>query len=156
MPDASTPAIFRVRELEIRYRSPRFEIPIGESLSDPASAARVGAQLLRDAATEIVLLLHLNVRRRAIGVHRIVGSTESVAVAIPEICRAVLLSNARALICVHNHLSGDPTPSTDDHAFALRLRDAVRVLGMELLDAIIVVDPADGPQYYSFQQEGLL
>ena len=56
----------------------------------------------------------------------------------------------------HNHLSGDPTPSGEDRALSDRLRQAGELQGVDLLDFVIVTDPAEGFRYYSFQESGVL
>ena len=56
----------------------------------------------------------------------------------------------------HNHPSGDPTPSGEDRALSDRLRQAGELLGVDLLDFVIVTDPAEGFRYYSFQESGVL
>ncbi len=67
-----------------------------------------------------------------------------------------MLSNAHSLIVVHNHPSGDYHPSDEDRQIVQRLRNATRILGLELLDAVIVVDPAASSAYYSFQENDQL
>lgn len=156
MPDAKPPTIFRVRELELRYRPQRLDSPFTDQLSEPAAVAALAARLVRDCATEVVLTLHLNRRHRLVGVHRIQGTTDAVALSIADVLRVALLSTAPALVFVHSHISGDPQPSAADRELVQRLRDAVRMVGLELLDAVIVVDPQEGNQYFSFQKEGLL
>jgi DNA repair protein RadC len=101
-------------------------------------------------------MLHLNTKQRLIGMHRIVGSTDRVALSIPELLLVALLSNGRMLVFAHNHLSGDPEPSGDVRELVQRLRNAVRIVELELLDAVIVVDPTLGEQYFSFRTSGLL
>ena len=73
-----------------------------------------------------------------------------------EVFKAACLSNAAGLVLVHNHPSGDPTPSPDDHAIVARLRNVGVLLGIDLLDALIVTDPVDGLRYYSFREAGVL
>jgi len=67
--------------------------------------------------------------------------------------KAAILANAAALIAVHNHPSGDPTPSSsEDHAITERLRKAAELLGMSLLDHVVI---GDG-RYVSFADTGIL
>jgi DNA repair protein RadC len=54
---------------------------------------------------------------------------------------------------IHNHPSGDPTPSPDDARLTLRLCAAAGVLDMPLLDHLIV---GDGQRYFSFREAGLM
>jgi DNA repair protein RadC len=62
------------------------------------------------------------------------------------------VANAAAIIAVHNHPSGDPTPSAEDQAITSRLVQAGEILGIKLLDHVVI---GDG-RYVSFTDEGLL
>jgi hypothetical protein len=62
------------------------------------------------------------------------------------------LSNAAALILVHQHPSGDPSPSSEDIAITRRLMDAGEIMGIKVLDHIIV----GAGEYLSFAERGLL
>jgi DNA repair protein RadC len=62
------------------------------------------------------------------------------------------LANAAAIVLTHNHPSGNPTPSPDDHQLTRRLVDAGRLIGVEVLDHIIV---GEG-RYFSFREGGRL
>lgn len=57
------------------------------------------------------------------------------------------------VMVVHNHPSGDPTPSPDDARLTLRLCAAADILDLPLLDHLIVGEP---PRYYSFREAGLM
>jgi DNA repair protein RadC len=146
--------VFRVRELELKYSSQRLGSPCTDRLTTSSAVAQLATEMLRDAATEIVLVLHLNFRHKLIGTHRIVGTLDSVVVNPGDICRMALLSNATSVVLVHNHLSGDPNPSAEDRQLVERLGDALGVLNIGLFDAMIVVDPSEGEQRYSFRDSG--
>jgi DNA repair protein RadC len=62
------------------------------------------------------------------------------------------LSSAAALLLIHNHPSGDPTPSKEDFEITNRLKEASELLGIRLLDHVIIGDP----RHYSFADQGLL
>ena len=143
--------VSRVRELEVRYRPIRTALPVSTGrVASPQEAAKLSAALLSDSPVERVLSLHLNTRHELIGVHRVsVGCLDSAIVHPREVFQAALLSNARGVIVVHNHPSGDPSPSGDDLLLTRRLAQAAEVVGIELLDALIV---GDGGRYYSFKE----
>ena len=69
-----------------------------------------------------------------------------------EICVRALETGAAAIVAVHNHPSGDPSPSKSDIDTTRRIRDAVRPIGVTLHDHVIVT-PSDS---FSFQERGLL
>lgn len=76
-----------------------------------------------------------------------------------EVFRAAVLASAAAIVVTHNHPSGDPAPSAADVQVTRQLRDAAKVMDIELLDHVIVGSPEDDPQglgYYSFRQAGVL
>ena len=85
-----------------------------------------------------------------------VGTLDASLVHPRDVFKAACLSNAAGLIVAHNHPSGDPTPSSEDRALGARLRQAGELLGVQLLDFLIVTDPADGPRYHSFMEAGML
>ena len=69
-----------------------------------------------------------------------------------EVFKTSLLSNAAALILIHQHPTGDPTPSSEDISITRRLKEAGEIMGIKVLDHIIV---GDG-EYLSFVERGLL
>ncbi len=151
-----TPAVQRVRELVVSYRPIRLSLPVPVTgrLSTPRDAAVLAGAMLADATVEKCLALHVNTKHGLIGVHVVsVGTLDGSLVHPRDVFKAACLSNAAGLILVHNHPSGDPTPSGDDRALADRLRQAGELLGVQLLDFLIVTDT---DRYFSFKESGLL
>jgi DNA repair proteins len=66
--------------------------------------------------------------------------------------KTACLSNAAAILLVHNHPTGDPNPSSEDIAITKRLRESGDILGIRVLDHIIVGDD----EFLSFVEQGLL
>jgi DNA repair protein RadC len=117
----------------------------------------LASALLADVTVETALGLHLTTKHELIGVHVVSTGTLDTAIVHPrDVFKAACLSNAAGLVLVHNHPSGDPTPSPDDRALVARLRAAGEVLGVELVDALIVTDPSEGLRYFSFREAGVL
>jgi DNA repair protein RadC len=74
-----------------------------------------------------------------LGTHRIgVGSLDRSLVHPREVFRPAIKDAAKAIILVHNHPSGDPTPSAEDLTLTVRLEEAGRTLGILVLDHVIV------------------
>jgi DNA repair protein RadC len=69
-----------------------------------------------------------------------------------EVFRAAIAEAAAGIIVVHNHPSGDPTPSADDREVTRQLVDAGRVLDLPVYDHVVV----GGERYVSFAEAGLL
>jgi DNA repair protein RadC len=89
-----------------------------------------------------------------IGCHEVSrGSVDSTPVEPREVFKAAVLVNASAIVLVHNHPSGDPSPSAADLALTARIREAGELLGIELLDHVIIGH--DG-RYASLQGMGRL
>ena len=101
---------------------------------------------------EHFLSLHLDGKNRILCVDPVsVGSLNQSIVHPRETFKNSLLSSAAALILIHNHPSGDPTPSAEDLTITKRLKEAGDILGIRILDHIII-----GDTYYSFVEHGLL
>ena len=73
------------------------------------------------------------------GLHVVsIGSVNSSMLPPAEVLKAALLANASAVIVAHNRPSGDAEPSPEDLAVTTRLREAGRLVGIELLDHLII------------------
>ena len=75
-----------------------------------------------------------------------VGSLNVSIVHPRDVFRAAVIQGASAVTIVHNHPSGDPTPSREDHDTTKRMVQAGKILGIRVLDHIIIGDD----DYYSF------
>jgi len=104
-------------------------------------AVAVAAPRMRGLEREEVWALLLDVKNRLIGVHVVsVGHLSGAPVHPRELFKEAVRRSAFAVIVVHNHPSGDATPSADDIALTRRLRDAGDLLGIALLDHIVLGD----------------
>ncbi len=105
-------------------------------------------------------VLCLNRKNRLLKHVEVSSGTATAALAHPrEVFRTALREGAIALVCVHNHPSGDPAPSAADVQATRQLREAARAVDMALIDHVIVGRPAADPTgrgYYSFRQAGML
>ena len=76
-----------------------------------------------------------------------------------EVFKIAILASAAAIVVSHNHPSGDPTPSAQDVQMTRQLREASKIIGIDLIDHVIVGAKEDDPQrvgYYSFRAAGML
>lgn len=95
----------------------------------------------------------LNTKNRVLDVETVsIGSLNSSLVHPREVFKRAVQRSAAALILVHNHPSGDPSPSPEDVEITRRLCEAGRVLGIEVLDHIIIGDHL----FISFKERGLM
>src|SRR5919198_4156877 len=105
---------------------------------------------LADVDREHFVILLLNQKNRVIGVNTVsVGSLTASIVHPRETFEAAILANAAAILCGHQHLSGDPQPSREDRVITRRLVESGKLLGINVLDHVIV---GDG-RYFSFADE---
>ncbi len=113
------------------------------SLDDTESAVRFCrehfARLASDATQEEFHIVCLDTKLKVLNTHRIsVGVLDRSLVHPREVFRPAVKDAAKAIILVHNHPSGDPTPSDEDFAITRRLDDAGRMMGIDVVDHIIV------------------
>ena len=121
-------------------------------ITEPAAAVRILSAYLHNADREHLVALFLNTKHRIIGINTVsVGSLTASIVHPREVYKPAILANAAALIVGHNHPSGDPTPSAEDHAITTRLAQVGEELGIRLLDDLII---GDDTHWYSFQEAG--
>jgi DNA repair protein RadC len=80
------------------------------------------------------------------------------AIAHPrEIFRPAIVGGAYAIVLMHNHPSGDPSPSQQDHSLTRKLKECAELLQIHLLDHVIAGEYGEGRQpYYSFKESGVL
>lgn len=94
-----------------------------------------------DAARERFVVLHLDGAAQIRSAETVsIGGAHGAAMTAAGVFRGAIVAGAAAIIVAHNHPSGDPTPSPEDREMTRRLREAGRVLGVELLDHVIVTD----------------
>lgn len=109
---------------------------------------------------EMFFCILLNRRNFPRGRHLVTVGTLTCALAHPrEVFRPAILGGAAAVICVHNHPSGDPSPSAADIHLTRQLREAGTALDLPMLDHVIVGDRDFDPLgrgFYSFREAGLV
>ncbi len=117
----------------------------------------LGAEL-RALEKESLRVLLLDTRYQLREIVQISLGSVNESIAHPrEIFRPAIASSAYAVIVVHNHPSGDPSPSAADHSLTRRLAEAAELLQIKLLDHVIIGAPAEGrAAYFSFREAGVL
>lgn len=122
-------------------------------IQGPADVYELCAPALRDLTQEEFHVLLLNVQHAVLREIVITRGTLDASVVHPrEVFRAAISESAAAVVLVHNHPSGDPTPSREDREVTDQLAAAGRLIGISVLDHVIV---GDG-RYVSFVEMGLL
>jgi DNA repair protein RadC len=127
--------------------------PPPERIRGPVDVQRFYASRLRDLAVEEFHVLALGSQSQILADLLITrGILNSSLVHPREVFRAAIAEAAAGIIVVHNHPSGDPTPSADDRAVTRQLVDAGRLLDVPVYDHVVV----GGERYVSFAEAGLL
>lgn len=110
---------------------------------------------LRNCDRETFCALHLNAKGKPLSMSVVsIGELNSTLVHPREVFKASILSNASAVIFMHNHPSGELTPSEEDKKATKRLEMAGQILGIPVVDHIIVGENKEN--YYSFHANDIL
>jgi DNA repair protein RadC len=125
---------------------------IGASVSCSADVYKL-LPALRARHTEVFDVLVLNTKNRIIHHERVAqGGVNTVHIETSSVVRAAIVMRQPSLIVVHNHPSGDPTPSPEDRLLTERIAQSCGLMGLRLLDHIIL----SSGSYYSFSDAGAL
>jgi DNA repair protein RadC len=125
----------------------------GERLESAEQAADYLFLTMRGLTREVFRVLMLNLERRVTASEDISLGTLSEAVVYPrEVVAMALKAGAAAVVCAHNHPSGNPSPSQADREITRQLYHACRAVGLDLVDHVVVGES----RLYSFAQEGLI
>lgn len=124
----------------------------GEALSDPSCARDYLKARLRDLDHEVFGSLHLDTRHRVICFEVLFrGTIDGASVHPRELVKRALHHNSAALILVHNHPSGVADPSQADAQITRRLKEALSLIDVRVLDHLIV-----GEEVVSLAERGLV
>ena len=145
------------------YRVPRYTISLVREGSvgvedkiarDSATARDILAPVFVGLDREQCVVMVLDAKHKVIGINVVSVGSLNVSIVHPrEVFKPAILLNAAAVILAHNHPSGDPTPSEEDHALTNRLQEAGKCLGIPLLDHLVL---GDHGTFMSFADQGLM
>jgi len=141
-----------LREIEIKFKK-RKMVKVGDIASAPAQVYELFKDL-ENETKEKLLTLFLDSKNKILCFEVVAtGSVNSIVLRPVEALKTGLPLNATAVIVVHNHPSGDPTPSEADKRMTKELFRISKILSLDFYDHIII--GSDG-QYFSFSEENLL
>jgi len=124
----------------------------GTRFTAPSQVYETFSFLMKETK-EMFITLHLDGKNRIIVMDLVsIGTLNQSLVHPRSIFQTACLSNAAALICIHQHPTGDPTPSSEDISITRRLKEAGELMGIKVLDHIIIGDN----EYLTFVERGLL
>jgi DNA repair protein RadC len=134
------------KEVSINYPD------LTSSIKSPDDVVNVGKGFMRihEEPEEYMYMICMNTKNKIIGVFEISHGSVNASIVNPrEVFQKALLANAVSIILIHNHPSGDPTPSNEDIQVTKRLIEAGKIVGVEVLDHIII-----GDRYSSLKEKG--
>lgn len=139
-----------IAAFELGRRSLAKSLTRGQRIQSPLDVQRHFHPRLREWRRESFHVVLLDGRHRLIDVETVSLGTLTASLVHPrEVFREAIRRAAAAMLLVHNHPSGDPSPSAEDRAVTRRLEQAGELLGIRVLDHVIVAE--DG--YFSFREE---
>ena len=149
--DAQYAALHAAMELARRHYQQL--MTAGPALSNPRVTREFLRMRLRDLAHEVFAIVYLDNRNRVLGFEELFrGTIDGASVYPREVVRSALARNAAAVILAHNHPSGVAEPSADDERITRRLKEALGLVDIRVLDHLIVGDAV----CESFAERGLL
>ena len=137
----------------VKEKVGRYELPRETGSPEDAYRAITAITNVEEEAQEVLGILILNTKHKIVAVHEISRGTLNASMVHPrEVFKPAVLHNAAAIICFHNHPSGDPTPSREDVEITKRLVEAGKIMAIEVLDHLIVGDE----RYVSLKERGVM
>ncbi|MGE6629068.1 RadC family protein [Bacillus sp. NPDC077027] len=122
-------------------------------IRSPEDGANFVMEDMRFLTQENFVCLYLNTKNQVIHKHTVfIGSLNSSIVHPREIFKEAFKRSAASFICVHNHPSGDPTPSREDIEVTRRLFECGQLIGIQLLDHLVIGDQ----KFVSLKEKGYL
>jgi DNA repair protein RadC len=124
------------------------------AIIEPKDAANLVAYEMSALEQEHLRVILLDIRNHVLDIEEVYkGSTSSSPVRVGELFKAAIRRGASAIIVVHNHPSGDPTPSPDDTVVTRAIVQAGKLLDVDLLDHLIIGQGKDN--WVSMKERGL-
>ena len=128
-------------------------------INRPSDLARLMKPLAQNQTQECFWVLTLSTKNKVINIHHITtGLVDSTSIHPREVFRKSIIDNASRIFIVHNHPSGDSTPSAPDISTTKNLVEAGKIVGIEVMDHVIIgKSSTTKPEgWLSFSREGLM
>lgn len=121
-------------------------------INKPEYIAKIYQEKLKDKNQEHVYAVYLNTKNKIIAEKLLfIGTIDNSVIHPREIYKEAVKNSAVYIILIHNHPSGDTTPSQSDIDFTQKLKESSKVMDIDLLDHIIV-----GNDYFSFKENRII
>jgi DNA repair protein RadC len=139
--------------VEIGRRIANLEYDDRYSIRSPEDGANYVMNDMRFLSQEHFVCLYLNTKNQVLHKQTIfIGSLNASIVHPREVFKEAFRRSAASIICIHNHPSGDPTPSREDIEVTKRLAECGKIIGIEVLDHLIIGEK----KYVSLKEKGYL
>ena len=139
-----------IREVSVRYRTTNIPLMEGNRFQNSKQVFDAFKEMALEPV-EVFRVLLLDCKNRLLFYEDVSrGSLNASLVHPREVFWSAIFHRAAAIVCIHNHPSGDPEPSLEDRNITARLRDAGQLLGIRLLEHIVI----GGDCFYSFADHG--
>jgi DNA repair protein RadC len=143
-----------VTALQALTQRPLAELPRGE-LSDPETVGAFYGDRLGHLEHEVIVAVALDGQHRLLGEFEVArGGRHGASLTAGDVLRPIIRAAGSAFLLIHNHPSGDPSPSSEDIHMTKALRNAGLVVGIPLIDHVVV--GARGGGYVSLRERGVL
>lgn len=141
----------KIREIQVSYKLTDKTIP--DNKIDSSDSVAGLFKNLQDADREKFCVLHLSTGNQVLGFEVVsIGTLTESLISSREIFKSALLMNSKSLILVHNHPSGDPSPSECDKKITERIKQAAALFEIQILDHVII----GSETHYSFADSDIL
>lgn len=139
--------------IELGRRLARSTFDVRPTIRSPKDIAEFMREDMRYLQKEHFVCLFLNTKNQILAKETLsMGSLNASIVHPREVFRAAIKCSSASIVCVHNHPSGDPTPSPEDVNLTARLVEAGSIIGIDVLDHVIIGDQ----RYISLKEQGLM
>lgn len=145
----------------MNYTTAMIQLPLvretrKERIKSPEDAAKICADM-SDLAQETFHVLLLNTKNCLMDRHMVsLGIADASLVHAREVFKPAIVENAAALVLIHNHPSGDPTPSSEDVRITKQIVEAGRIIGITVQDHVIIGRTSEtGKGFFSMREQGL-
>ena len=140
---------YKLEQVAIRMVKER-PLASNEPIDSPEAVIPVMQKLLSDFEREVFAVVNLQTDLKPINMNIVsVGALNASLVHPREVIKSVVLSNAAAVMLVHNHPSGRLVPSKEDMSVTKQLMEILNLMQVELLDHVII---GTDDRYYSFRE----
>lgn len=139
--------------LEMSKRLASRTYKVSEPLTSPKAIASLFMESLRHEKSEQFITLYLDAKCRLMSYDLVSKGSLTASIVHPrEVYKGAIHKSAYSIVALHNHPSGDPTPSKEDVQITKRLYEVGQILGIQLIDHIVIGDRS----YVSLKEQGYL